>query len=199
MPKIIYNTHDNKTHSIEVQNGLTVMEGAVQNDIPGIDSTDEGTWRRICVIPYISKFVDKNSPTLNDPVKFPNHFPKDAGLKEKLATWRPYFLFMLWQRYLNLKRTNFNALSEINRPDAVNSATQEYKKNSNVYEQYFLERLENKVGFRVNINEVYNDFRDYVKENSMERPASKKEFEMHMKRFVDLATEGVFILEMKMS
>ena len=38
MAKIIYNTHDNKTHSIEVENGLTVMEGAVQNDIPGIDA-----------------------------------------------------------------------------------------------------------------------------------------------------------------
>ena len=38
MAKITYNTHDNKTHKIEVQNGLTVMEGAVQNDIPGIDA-----------------------------------------------------------------------------------------------------------------------------------------------------------------
>ena len=38
MPKIIYNTHDKKTHAIDVQNGLTVMEGAVQNDIPGIDA-----------------------------------------------------------------------------------------------------------------------------------------------------------------
>ena len=38
MPKITYNTHDNKTHTIDVQNGLTVMEGAVQNDIPGIDA-----------------------------------------------------------------------------------------------------------------------------------------------------------------
>ena len=38
MPKIIYNTYENKTHTIEVQNGLTVMEGAVQNDIPGIDA-----------------------------------------------------------------------------------------------------------------------------------------------------------------
>ena len=38
MTKIIYNTHDNKTHTIDVQNGLTVMEGAVQNDIPGIDA-----------------------------------------------------------------------------------------------------------------------------------------------------------------
>ena len=38
MAKITYITHDNKTHSIDVQNGLTVMEGAVQNDIPGIDA-----------------------------------------------------------------------------------------------------------------------------------------------------------------
>ena len=38
MPKITYNTHDNKTYTIDVQNGLTVMEGAVQNDIPGIDA-----------------------------------------------------------------------------------------------------------------------------------------------------------------
>ena len=38
MPKITYITHDNKSHTVEVQNGLTVMEGAVQNDIPGIDA-----------------------------------------------------------------------------------------------------------------------------------------------------------------
>ena len=38
MPKITYNTHDDKTYTIDVQNGLTVMEGAVQNDIPGIDA-----------------------------------------------------------------------------------------------------------------------------------------------------------------
>ena len=38
MAKITYHTHDNKTQTIDVQNGLTVMEGAVQNDIPGIDA-----------------------------------------------------------------------------------------------------------------------------------------------------------------
>ena len=38
MSKIIYNTHDKKIHTIDVQNGLSVMEGAVQNDIPGIDA-----------------------------------------------------------------------------------------------------------------------------------------------------------------
>ena len=38
MAKINYITHNNEMHTIEVQNGLTVMEGAVQNDIPGIDA-----------------------------------------------------------------------------------------------------------------------------------------------------------------
>ena len=38
MPKITYIEHNGKTHEIEVSNGLTVMEGAVQNNIPGIDA-----------------------------------------------------------------------------------------------------------------------------------------------------------------
>ena len=38
MPKITYITHDKQNHTIEVSTGLTVMEGAVQNDIPGIDA-----------------------------------------------------------------------------------------------------------------------------------------------------------------
>ena len=38
MAKITYITHDEKKYTIDVQNGLTVMEGAVQNDIPGIDA-----------------------------------------------------------------------------------------------------------------------------------------------------------------
>ena len=38
MSKITYVTHDQKNYTIDVENGLTVMEGAVQNDIPGIDA-----------------------------------------------------------------------------------------------------------------------------------------------------------------
>ena len=38
MAKIKFTTHDNQKFEVDVQNGLTVMEGAVQNDIPGIDA-----------------------------------------------------------------------------------------------------------------------------------------------------------------
>ncbi len=42
MAKINYITHNNQTHTIDVQKGLTVMEGAVQKDIPGIDEDCSG-------------------------------------------------------------------------------------------------------------------------------------------------------------
>ena len=38
MPKITYIEQNGSSKTIEVDNGLTVMEGAVQNNIPGIDA-----------------------------------------------------------------------------------------------------------------------------------------------------------------
>ena len=43
MAKIIYIEHNNKSHTIEVANGISVMEGAVQNNIPGIDADCGGS------------------------------------------------------------------------------------------------------------------------------------------------------------
>ena len=43
MPKIIYIEHSGKSHTLEVANGLSVMEGAVQNNIPGIDADCGGS------------------------------------------------------------------------------------------------------------------------------------------------------------
>ena len=43
MPKIIYKDNHGNSKTIEVDNGLTVMEGAIQNDIPGIDADCGGS------------------------------------------------------------------------------------------------------------------------------------------------------------
>ena len=42
MAKITYITHNNETHIHEVQNGLRDREGAVQNEVPGIDADSGG-------------------------------------------------------------------------------------------------------------------------------------------------------------
>ena len=36
MPKIIYQTQDGTRHEVEVENGYSVMEGAINNNIDGI-------------------------------------------------------------------------------------------------------------------------------------------------------------------
>ena len=43
MPKITYIEHNGKSHTINVANGLSVMEGAVQNNVPGIDADCGGS------------------------------------------------------------------------------------------------------------------------------------------------------------
>ena len=43
MPKITYKTYQGNSKTIEVENGLSVMEGAIQNEIPGIDADCGGS------------------------------------------------------------------------------------------------------------------------------------------------------------
>ncbi|MCE3289130.1 MAG: 2Fe-2S ferredoxin [Caulobacter sp.] len=38
MAKITYVEHDGTEHTIEVKNGMSVMEGAIKNNVPGIDA-----------------------------------------------------------------------------------------------------------------------------------------------------------------
>ena len=66
MAKITYITADAKTHEIDVQNGLTVMEGAVQNDIPGIDADCGGGMAcATCHVYVKEEWLDK-LPTKED-------------------------------------------------------------------------------------------------------------------------------------
>ena len=54
MAKITYIEHDGTEHTAEVDTGLTVMEGAVKNMIPGIDADCGGA----CACATCHVFVD---------------------------------------------------------------------------------------------------------------------------------------------
>ena len=62
MPKITYIEHSGKTHTIEIANGLSVMEGAVQNNIPGIDADCGGSMAcATCHVYVKEEWLDKLS------------------------------------------------------------------------------------------------------------------------------------------
>ena len=63
MTKITYITHEDQKQTVEVQNGLSVMEGAVQNDIPGIDADCGGGMACATCHVYVNEnWFDKITP-----------------------------------------------------------------------------------------------------------------------------------------
>ncbi len=62
MPKITYVDAKGNSKTIEVENGLTVMEGAIQNDIPGIDADCGGSMAcATCHVYVEEKWLNKLS------------------------------------------------------------------------------------------------------------------------------------------
>jgi len=60
MPKITYIEHNGKSHTIEVPKELSVMEGALQNNIPGIDADCGGACAcATCHVYVDEKWFDK--------------------------------------------------------------------------------------------------------------------------------------------
>lgn len=57
-----------------------------------IKSNDDGTWRRMKLVDFVSKFI-YDGETHTDDTKYV--FPKDKCLKEKLPIWAPIFMAML--------------------------------------------------------------------------------------------------------
>jgi 2Fe-2S ferredoxin len=55
MAKITYIEHDGAEHVIDVKTGLTVMEGAVKNNVPGIDADCGGA----CACATCHVYVDE--------------------------------------------------------------------------------------------------------------------------------------------
>src|ERR1700683_1635412 len=56
MAKITYIEHDGTEHVVDVKPGLSVMEGAVKNNIPGIDADCGGA----CACATCHVYVDEN-------------------------------------------------------------------------------------------------------------------------------------------
>ena len=60
MPKIKFNDFQGNSKTIEVDNGLSVMEGAIQKEIPGIDADCGGSMAcATCHVYVEDKWFDK--------------------------------------------------------------------------------------------------------------------------------------------
>ena len=130
----------------------------VCNDLPEVPSNDGGTWRRIRVLQYKSKFVDEPRPNK------PNEFEMDTSLSEKLTSCAPMFISMLIEHHKTLD------LANLYEPLAVTSATTKYKSGSNLINQYTIEAITKDVksSTRIRLNDVYADMKTWAHKNGIQ-------------------------------
>ena len=148
------------------------------NDIPRNESTDDGFWRKICVVKCPSKFVikDEDMYKLNDPVKFPYHFKAETQ-EHFYEEWAPYLLYMLFERYKVLKSNN----CKFNIPDEVNAAVKEYQEEASTYTQFFNDKVEEAPGCKIDATELYGEFQSFV---GRDFKTQKNVFIKQMERYI---------------
>ncbi|MEZ5840706.1 MAG: 2Fe-2S iron-sulfur cluster-binding protein [Hyphomicrobiales bacterium] len=74
MTKIIFITHDGNRHEVEAENGATVMEAAIRNEVPGIDGECGGACAcatcHVYVEPDWQEATGEPAPTEEDMLDF---------------------------------------------------------------------------------------------------------------------------------
>lgn len=123
------------------------------NELPEVPSDDGGTWRRIRVIEFLSKFCEK--PTKK------NEFAMDLELSDKFDRWAEMFMSMVIERH---KYINPNCIHE---PMEVRIATESYKKNNDIIGQFMNEKIvrDENSDERIGLAKIYNDFRIWCFQN----------------------------------
>ena len=66
MPKVIYITNNGNKHEVNVENGYTVMEGAINNDINGIVAECGGACACATCHSYIDDSYKEKLPEMDD-------------------------------------------------------------------------------------------------------------------------------------
>ena len=119
------------------------------NDLPNVNSIDGGTFRRLRVIEFKSRFCD-------NPIK-QNEFKIDPSIKDKIKNWRPYFMSILLH-YYQLYQEEVKIKGKIEEPEEVKIATSKYKADNDRFNEYITECItEVEDGFE-SIKTIYNSF-----------------------------------------
>jgi phage/plasmid-associated DNA primase len=96
------------------------------NDLPKIPTNDDGTWRRLEVVDFISRFVDDKSK-LDDS----NHiYKRDKQLKSKFNAFKKVFFGFLLEEWMKYDKEGIIV------PAQVNNKTKSYRNENDIVGQW---------------------------------------------------------------
>ena len=134
------------------------------NQLPIVPSNDDGTWRRIRVVNFNSKFV-------NNPTK-PNEFKINTNLKHEVKNWGSDFISYLIYIY----ETEYCKLNYIETPEEVMISTNQYKNDNDYYAEYVNEYIyeTDNMNDILTRSELYKHFKIWYKDAYEQGKSLKK-------------------------
>jgi len=121
---------------------------AMTNNLLNVGSNDDGTWRRICVVKFESKFCPKKEFEKGKP----HQYEIDKSLSEKLKIWAPVFMSLLVERaYIT------NGLVE--KCDDVMASSGKYRKSQDCFTQFAEDKIIPLKGNFLTYEEVTQEFK----------------------------------------
>jgi phage/plasmid-associated DNA primase len=140
------------------------------NEIPKVPAEDSGTWRRMEVIEFKSKFCENPRES--------NEFPIDKHLSEKMKNWIELFMALLFDvYYTKYKKEGLKV------PFEVIKFTSEYQTTCDLYSDFIVENIEDtKEGTdTIDIIQIYDEFKIWYEDNfSTHKYPAKSEFRKYL-------------------
>ena len=162
------------------------------NDLPDVPSNDGGTWRRIRVLQFKSKFCDVPNEQVS------TEFKIDPELSEKIQRWGSTFIGMLINIHNSLD------VQKIVEPDEVKVATTSYQRNNDMVGQFVDEVFVKSDNDKLSITKIWALYKAWAKENmnsrkTLEKPHLKQELEKLLGKQVKGSWKGYTIRKIKTS
>jgi P4 family phage/plasmid primase-like protien len=154
------------------------------NTLFEIVSNDDGTWRRIRICEFMSKFVNPEDIG-NQEAEEEYVFPKDQDLKETLPTWAPIFASML-------VKIAFDRQGKVENCPIVMGASNKYRQGQDHIAGFVLEKVVKKAGGRIKKNELTEEFKRWFMDSqgNSKIPKGKELCEYMDKKFGKCKKDG---------
>ena len=149
------------------------------NTLFDIKSNDDGTWRRIRVCDFMSKFLEK---PYEDEDKFPKEdypyqYPIDKHIDEKFNQWAPVLASML----VNM---TYEKLGVVKDCDIVLSSSDQYREGQDYLAEFCKEKIRKVDNGKIKKTELWSEFKQwYIINYGKTLPKAKELNEFMDKRF----------------
>ena len=142
------------------------------NQLPKVPAHDGGTWRRIRVVKFCSKFVSKPNP------ECPDEYPMDPHLEKKLKQWAQPFFWMLTQYH-----KKYRAKGGYEEPAAVKLCTQQYQQDNDQYGEFVQEYIEAAESTQILcIDDLYSLFQYWHKNTISDKNPTRRDLQKYVEK-----------------